>query len=743
MTRSIFTLITLTLAVTIALTILWHRDFQGGGLMPNETAVDNSTGRTNRLINEKSPYLLQHSTNPVDWYPWGNEAFEKARTEDKPIFLSIGYSTCHWCHVMEHESFEDDSVAGLMNDAFVSIKVDREERPDIDNIYMTVCQIVTGSGGWPLTIIMTPDKKPFFAATYIPRESRFGQIGLTELVPRIKELWKSRRADILQSADQITEALAQASNGTSHGELSEPILKAAFEHFQQSFDSRFGGFGRAPKFPTPHNLLFLLRYWKRYDDPQALDMAEKTLRAMRLGGIYDHIGFGFHRYSTDPQWLLPHFEKMLYDQALLAIAYVEAFSATGKGEYRQTASEIFEYVLRDMTDSSGAFFSAEDADSEGEEGKFYLWTEDEVMRLLGPIDADLFSRIYDIQEDGNFDEQATGRKNGMNIVHLNKSISALSREMNLPESDLNEKLKSIRERLLEYRNLRPRPHKDDKILTDWNGLMIASLALGAQVLDKPIYADAATKAVDFIFGNMRTSEGRLLHRYRDDQAAVPGSIDDYSFLIWGLLNLYEATFETRFLKDALELNEVALERFWDEESGAFHFTADDAEKLPVRTKEVYDGALPSGNSVAAYNLIRLGRISGNPEFEARAEKIVNGSSGQVRRAPQAFTMLLSAFDFALGPGCEVVVVGKPDAADTQEMIRVIRQHYIPNKVVIFRPDGPKLPDIVHFAGFVKDQKSIDGKATAYVCRRYTCDLPTTDIATMLQQLQDDRTDKQH
>jgi len=688
----------------------------------------------NSLINEKSPYLLQHSHNPVDWYPWGEAAFEKAKREDKPIFLSIGYSTCHWCHVMERESFADEGVASLINDAFISIKVDREERPDIDNVYMTICQLVTGSGGWPLTIIMSPDKKPFFAATFIPRDSRYGQMGMMDLIPRIRELWQTRREDIVQSAHQIIGALSQLSAQPSSSELGEQILKSAYEHFASSFDARFGGFGRAPKFPTPHNLLFLLRYWKRTGESQALDMVEKTLQAIRLGGIYDHLGFGFHRYSTDPMWLVPHFEKMLYDQALLGMAFVETYQATAKNIYCQTARDIFEYVLRDMTAPWGAFYSAEDADSEEEEGKFYLWSEEEIRSVLNSEDAELIIQLYNFESDGNFYDQAAGKRTGANILHLNEPLSELALKLQMDIEQLELKIEVIRNKLFEVREGRPRPYKDDKVLTDWNGLMIAAFALGSQVFDEPRYAEAAMKAADFIIDKMIASEGRLLHRYRDGQVAIPGNINDYAFLIWGLINLYEATFDARYLRNALELNSLILENFRDDASGAFYFTADGAEELLIRPKEIHDGALPSGNSVAAFNLIRLGRISGSPELETKAIKIFNTLSDQIRRAPQAFTMMLSAFDFAVGPAFEIVIAGNLESNDTRDMLEAIRRPFIPNKVVIFRPDSVELPEIAKIAEFVGNKKTLNGKTTAYICRKYQCKAPTTEIARMMELL---------
>ena len=690
--------------------------------------------RYNRLIHEKSPYLLQHAENPVDWYPWGPEAFEKARRENKPIFLSIGYSTCHWCHVMAHESFEDPEVARLMNDVFVSIKVDREERPDIDNIYMTVAQMMTGSGGWPLTIIMTPDKKPFFAGTYFPKESRFGRIGMMDLVPRIKEVWVTRREEVLNSADKITAALGQVSYEGPGEELDESSLRLAYDQLAQRFDDRYGGFGSAPKFPTPHNLVFLLRYWRRTGDEKALGMVESTLQAMRRGGIYDHVGLGFHRYSTDPKWLVPHFEKMLYDQALLAMAFTEAYQATGKDEYRETAEEIFTYVLRDMTAPTGGFYSGEDADSEGEEGKFYVWTEREVRQVLPAEEAELTIRAFNVEKGGNFNEEATGTRRGTNILHLDRDLGEIARDLKMAEPDLRKDLEAAREKLFAARKKRIPPHKDDKILVDWNGLMIAALAGGAQVFDEPRYAEAAGHAVDFILNTLRTPKGRLLHRYRDGEAALAAHVEDYAFFIWGLIELYEATFEIRYLQTAVDLNRDMIQHFWDDGAGGFYFTADDGEKLLIRTKEIYDGAIPSGNSVAAHNLLRLGRITATPDFEEKAMKIGRAFSGSVKQSPLGYTQLMIALDFGIGPSYEVVIVGDSTAPDTKAMLKAIRARFVPNKVVILRPTEEESPEIIRLAGYTRYQSSIDGKATAYVCLNYICKTPTTDIEEMLELL---------
>lgn len=574
---------------------------------------------TNKLAFEKSPYLLQHAENPVNWYPWGDEAFKKAQEENKPIFLSIGYSTCHWCHVMAHESFEDAEVAKLMNEAFISIKVDKEERPDIDKMYMTVCQLMTNSGGWPLTIIMTPDKKPFFAGTYFPKVSRFGGIGLIDLIKRVKDLWKNKKDEAYKASEKITNALLDITVENPGLKIDEKTLQSAFKVLSSRYDVRNGGFGGAPKFPTPHNLLFLLRFWKRTGNKDALTMVEKTLRAMRNGGVYDHIGFGFHRYSTDPEWLVPHFEKMLYDNALLAIAYLEVYQATKNPDYSKTAIEIFTYILRDMRSPEGGFYSAEDADSEGEEGKFYVWSSTEIEKILDKDEADLIKKVFNIEDAGNYLEEATNKKTGANIIHLKESIVNLSDQFNFTEQELRVKLELIREKLFNVRAERIHPHKDDKILTDWNGLMIAAFARGARVLCEPMYLKVAKQAIEFILSNLRKPDGRLLHRYRDGNNEIDAYLDDYAFLIWGLLELYESTFDTFYLKTAIDLNKTQIEHFWDENIGGFFFTADYGEKLLTRQKEIYDGAVPSGNSVSMLNLLKLAQLTWDHDLEQKAD----------------------------------------------------------------------------------------------------------------------------
>jgi hypothetical protein len=686
----------------------------------------------NRLIFEKSPYLFQHARNPVDWYPWGEPAFEKAKKEDKPLFLSIGYSTCHWCHVMEHESFEDPQVAALMNEHFVSIKVDREERPDIDQIYMIVCQALTGGGGWPLTIIMTPDKHPFFAGTYFPKESRYQRVGMMDLLPRISELWKSEREKIFETAGEVIEMLRKTSAQPAGNHLDESILQKTFEQMQSRFDERFGGFGMAPKFPSPHNLMFLLRYWRRTGENRALDMVEKTLHRMRLGGIFDHVGYGFHRYSTDQRWLLPHFEKMLYDQAMLAMAYVETWQATGNDFYAQTAHEIFSYVLRDMTSPEGGFYSAEDANSEGEEGRFYVWTESEWEEILGREDAALFGKLFNLQAGGNFNEEATGEPTGRNIPHLLKPLSQYMKD--LEEPDLEKRWEAQRKTLFNSRKKRIHPLKDDKILTDWNGLMIAALAKAAAALNKPEYANAAGKAARFIWRHLRDSDGRLLKRYRQGAAGLPAHVDDYAFMVWGLLELYESTFEIEYLHNALALNNQMLHDFWDNKHGGLFFTALGQKDLLVRSKEIYDGAIPSGNSVAAMNLLRIGRITADPEMEEKAMIIGAAFSKQVSRVPMGYAQLISALLFYHGPSYEVVISGKTDTEDTKAMLSALNSGYFPNKVVLFRPAELEEAEINQIAPFTRQQIVIGGKATAYVCKNYACNRPTTDTDEMLEML---------
>jgi uncharacterized protein len=689
----------------------------------------------NLLIKEKSPYLLQHAYNPVQWRPWGQEAFEKAKREDKPIFLSVGYSTCHWCHVMEKESFEDDEVAEVINRIFVPIKVDREERPDIDHIYMTACQMMTGSGGWPLTVIMTHDRQPFFAGSYFPKHTQHGRIGLIDLSERIEFIWRNERSKIEETTASILSALSQ-SREDSDGELLDLVtLKTCYENLSQRFDLKQGGFSDAPKFPTPHNLLFLLRYWKRSGDDKALQMVTKTLDEMRLGGIYDHVGFGFHRYSTDAKWLVPHFEKMLYDQAMLAIAYTEAYQATGNPDYMKTTDEIFEYVLRDLTSKEGAFYSAEDADSEGVEGKFYLWTLDEIRTSLENDEAALVEKVFNVYPMGNFKEEATQEITGTNILHLKRPLLSFSDQHGVsPSEDIETLWDVARRKLLKTREGRIRPYMDDKILTDWNGLMIAALARASLVFDNPKYYHSAARAADFILSNMRDSNGKLFHRYRQGESGLSAHIDDYSFFIWGLLELYEASFDPKYLKIAVELNADCLRRFWDDKIGGFFFTANDGEKLLVRQKEVYDGATPSGNSVAAMNILKISRFTGSSELESMASIMAGAFSSTVKKFPSAYTQFLLFVDFTLGPSFEIALVGHLESNDMKNIMTSLNKIYAPNKVLIFRTCASESPEILEIAPYLVNFEMINDKATIYVCRNYACETPTNDPKRMLSLL---------
>ena len=672
---------------------------------------------TNKLSNEKSPYLLQHAHNPVDWYPWGPEAFARAVSEDKPIFLSIGYSTCHWCHVMERESFEDPETAEVLNKYFISIKVDREERPDIDTIYMTVCQAMTGSGGWPLTIFMTPDRKPFFAGTYYPKHDRMGMNGFLSLLDKIRKAWSDNRDAILNTSTQILAAINEPfePDNIQHAEFQPDLPEDAFYQFKSNFDSIYGGFGSAPKFPTPHNLYFLLRYWYNTKDDSALEIVEKTLDSMYRGGIYDHIGFGFSRYSTDRKWLVPHFEKMLYDNALLSIAYLEAYQATGNEKYAVIARQIFTYILRDMTSPEGGFFSAEDADSEGKEGKFYVWAQDEIRQVLGDDNWEKFCKYYDITVSGNFE--------GLNIPNLIKG--------DFPSED-KEFVENCRQKLFNQREKRVHPYKDDKILTAWNGLMIAALAIGGRFLGIPEYTTASERAADFIFKMLIRKDGRLLARYRDGEASFPAYVDDYAFLIWGLVELYETTFDPDYLKKAVNLNKDLLKYFWDGKKGGLHVYGSDSEQLIARPKEIYDGATPSGNSVSAMNLLRLARLTGDNELEDKAHELLNAFSNSIQNYPRGYSFSLIALLFAQSSTQEIVIVSEKRNAETQTMLDIINEDYRPFTISVLKSSETK--EIEKVIPFTADYGTINGKSTAYICRNYSCKAPITDSEAFRSEL---------
>lgn len=675
----------------------------------------------NRLIFEKSPYLLQHAANPVDWHPWGEEAFRMAKEQNKPVFLSIGYTTCHWCHVMEHESFEDEGVAAVINAGFIPVKVDREERPDIDEIYMTVTQALTGSGGWPMTVMLTPDKKPFFAGTYIPKTGRGGRPGIVDLLNQLTDAWKNRRAEIDSVAENIAGQLKDMTGGSPGGALAPDTLDNGSRELARRFDAANGGFGSQPKFPTPANLLFLLRHWKRSGDAKDLEMVEKSLVSMHQGGVYDQVGHGIHRYSTDAVWLVPHFEKMLYDQAMMTLACVETYQATGKEDYARMAREILGYVLCDMTSPEGGFYSAEDADSEGVEGKFYVWTVAEIKAILGTEDAAFYIQLYNLTPEGNFSDEASGKVTGANIPHLRSPLTDEERK----------RLEPMRQKLFFEREKRVHPQKDDKILTDWNGLMIAAFAKAGQVLGDEAYTAAAKKAADFVIAKLSRPDGRLLKRYRHGEAGLTAHLEDYAFLTWGLLDLYETCFDPIYLEHAVRLNQSALDHFWDPQGGAFFMTANDAESLIARSKKIYGGAYPSGNAAALLNLVRLHRITGDSSLEEKADALIKAFSADILRQPSAFPFVLCGADFLLGPSLEIVIAGDPAAADTKAMIAALRKPYLPSKVVLLRPDGDA-PPVTKVAAYTAAQTSIDGKATAYVCRNFACNLPVTEIGQMLE-----------
>jgi uncharacterized protein YyaL (SSP411 family) len=688
----------------------------------------NAVIKQNALIHEKSPYLLQHAENPVDWHPWGEEAFEKAKKEDKPVFLSIGYATCHWCHVMAHESFEDPETGKILNDLFVSIKVDREERPDLDKIYMSVCQALTGHGGWPLSVFLTPDGNAFFAGTYFPKTSRQGIVGFSELLFKLDKLWREDRERLMAAGDQITEHLKKISETTSTGKhLGVETLEKAEVQLARSFDPQWGGFGRAPKFPSPHQLTFLLRAYWRSGKVGDLKMVEKTLKSMRWGGLFDHIGYGFHRYSVDEKWFAPHFEKMLYDQALLAMAYTETYQVTGQSFYARVAREIFTYVLRDMTSPEGGFYSAEDADSEGVEGLFYLWTSEQVREILGPGDADVFCGFFDIRDGGNFEE-------GRSIPHMRESLSAFAKGRKLGEKELASLLENGREKLFRARKNRVHPLKDDKILTSWNGLMIAAFLKGYRVLGDKAYLEAADKALDFILNTLRKKDGRLMCRYREGEVAHAGYLDDYAFMVWALLEAYETAFDPKRLSQAMEVTRTMLELFWDDKNGGFFFTGKGNEPLIARSRDAQDGAIPSGNSVAALTLLQLARLTGETALEEKADLLMRAFSDSVDAYPSAHTQLLQALDFMIGPSQEVVIVGGSDENETQEMMKVLHRNFLPHQMAHFVPDDDQRKQLGKMAPFVKEMAPLDGKATAYVCRQYACQAPVTDSKEMENRL---------
>ncbi len=686
----------------------------------------------NRLINEKSPYLLQHATNPVDWYPWGEEAFNKALKEDKPVFLSIGYSTCHWCHVMEKESFEDSVVAEILNKNFISIKVDREERPDIDSIYMAVCQMIAGSGGWPLTVVLKPDKKPFFAGTYFPKESRHGRMGFIDLLNKITSLWYEKRSEIDASANQITVALNETPEPVKGSDIGLKDLHTAFSQFESRFDPANGGFGSSPKFPSPHNLIFLLRYFVLTGKTKALEMAEKTLISMRLGGIYDHLGNGFHRYSTDEEWRLPHFEKMLYDQAMLMYAYSSACKITGDSFYKEVISEIFQYINKDLRSDEGGWFSAEDADSDGEEGKFYVWFYDELKEYFGD-DFENFKEIFFVDERGNFVDRIRGGYTGENVIYLSEPLELTTKRLGKPAEWIAEKVDGYKTRLLEERSKRNRPHLDDKILADWNGLMIAALAFAGRTTKERVYTQAAENTVSFIEKNM-VVDGTLYHRYRQKNIAIPAFLDDLAFYSFGLIELYKTTFNSKYLALSLKYAQSIIAGFHDHKNGGFYLTSSQAEKLPARWKDVYDGAMPSGNSVALNVINSLYHYTGEPQFLEMTAEIIDAFSGNINKAPFAHSFFLSSMESLLFPSYELVIAGERDHPEIKSALIELGKSAYENVFVILKDktNSEKIDEIAPFTAAMKKGK---GGCSFYLCKKATCLLPVETAAELFANLE--------
>jgi uncharacterized protein YyaL (SSP411 family) len=689
----------------------------------------------NHLITEKSPYLQQHAHNPVDWYAWGDDAFNKAIQEDKPIFLSIGYSTCHWCHVMERESFESEQIAAIINRYFVPVKVDREERPDVDRIYMTYVQAVTGSGGWPMSVFLTPDLKPFFGGTYFPPDSRYGRPGFPTLLEHIAKAWREQRNEIIENSGNVIERLKQASEFTSSGGIADQTtLDSAFQYLRRTFDSTHGGFGAAPKFPRPVVFTFLFRYYARARRNEALQISLDTLRAMAAGGMHDQLGGGFHRYSVDERWFVPHFEKMLYDQAQLAVSYLEAYQITHNALYADIARSTLDYVLRDMTHPDGGFYSAEDADSvidpsnpkEKGEGAFYVWTAKELEEVLGRELYELFAAYYGVQKDGNVREDPHEEFTGKNILYLRQA----------PAPTVAPQLEQAKVTLLDARSKRVRPHLDDKILTSWNALMISAFAKAGQILDEPRYLAAAQRASQFILTRMYDpAAGILQRRFREGEAAIHGFLDDYAFFIAALLDLYEADFDPAHLETALTLTAKMRELFEDPDAAAFFTTAGQDDSLVLRMKDDYDGAEPSGNSVALLDLLRLAHLTDRDEYRQSSVRTLDALMPKMSSQPVAVPQMLVALDYSLAAKREVVIAGDRNAEPTRALLRELRGRFLPYTVPLLIDSSStreKLTRIFPAAGLMRP---VDSQSTAYVCENYTCQLPTTEVSKFAELLQ--------
>jgi uncharacterized protein YyaL (SSP411 family) len=699
---------------------------------------------TNQLINETSPYLLQHAHNPVDWYAWGDEAFKKAKDEDKPVLVSIGYSACHWCHVMEHESFENEATAAIMNEHFISIKVDMEERPDVDQIYMMFVQLTTGRGGWPMNVFLTPDKLPFFGGTYFPPVNRYNMPSWQQILVSVADAYRNKRDELMTSVvDILGEMRRVGISEFSPAGLSTELLDSAFASFDRSFDATNGGFGGAPKFPPAMSLEFLLRYWKRTGNERALEIVKKTAQKMANGGIYDQLGGGFHRYSVDAVWLVPHFEKMLYDNAQLIRIYLHLYQITKDEFFRRTATETLEYVRREMFDPSGGFYSTQDADSEGVEGKFFVWTPTEVVEILGEGDGGIFNFYYDVSEEGNFEE-----KNILNVKNPvatapGSDTSEVAKALKISESDLTAILERGRKKLFTEREKRIKPFRDEKVLTAWNGLMLAAFAEASAVLDNKEYLEVAKQNADFILANLQKPVGmegrdiqlesatladpKLLRTWKDGRAKLNAYIEDYANLADGLVDLFQVSGEVRYLKEAKRLADLMITEFWDEENGGFFFTANDHEELIVRTKDFYDNATPSGNSVAADVLLKLAKLTSDEKYERFASTVLRLAAAQLKRHPQGFGRTLSAIEFFLGDSKEIVLMGDEDG----NLGREVWSEYRPGKVVV-PANGSTESEMIPL---LQGRAAIDGKPTAYVCENLACRMPVTTVEELKEQLQ--------
>ncbi len=679
---------------------------------------------SNRLSHETSPYLLQHAHNPVDWYPWGEEAFTKAQSENKPVLLSIGYSACHWCHVMEHESFENEQIAAIMNEHFVSIKVDREERPDLDEIYMNAVQMLTGRGGWPMTVFLTPDGKPFYGGTYFPPEDRQGMVGFPRILLGVSQAYRERPEDVEKSVGQILTALRRMSISTETDKsFSASIIADSATKIAEAYDSTNGGLGQAPKFPNAGVYELFLRHHSRSKSERYLEMVVHTLMKMAQGGIYDHLGGGFHRYSVDARWLVPHFEKMLYDNAQLVRAYADLYKVTREPLFKSVVEETVAYLLREMLHSEGGFYSTQDADSEGEEGRFFVWTVDEVNRLIGPANGEIFCRIFDVTDEGNFDNK--------NILHPVLTAEQASKLFRRELSEIDSLIANAKHALFVDRENRVKPFRDEKIITAWNGLMLSGLAEAIKISDHPAWIDAARKTVDFIFSKL-FRDGFLLHTYKDGQAKLLGYLDDYAFLGVGLLDLYETSFDRTDLARAIKLAEIMLREFWDERDGGFFFTGKSHEQLISRAKPIFDASIPSGNAMATLLLLRLGHVTGNADYRRRAEKVLRSYYDAMESQPFGFAHLLCSLDFYMENPKEIVIVGHLFEPGVKALLAQVNLIYLPNKVLQFAAPDTALGDLL---SLLEGKTPIDGKPTAYVCHNFTCSAPVTDPSELKSLLQ--------